>query len=98
MTKSNDVKKFLKQFGLSPRVQSMNGQRNGVKVTHYIRAWANFIGMHGMKLNALEIIYGKDFKTNESATAGNVQDNYIAMSPKEWGQMITNHEANLSVK
>lgn len=94
MISSMDVKLFMnsKLTGVW-RVRSINGTRQGQKVTHYIEAWSKEAQTtEPLREKCLSIIYGPQFADMSGKhTAGNVRENCITMNPSQWETLIINN-------
>lgn len=99
MTTSAQVKKWLKDQDVEvKRIRSINGKRNGQKVTHYIEARSGSltpIFPLEMRREMLKIVYGEDFKPRTSPNpnapswvAGNITPHCVNMSPSQWGRLM----------
>lgn len=87
MINSKELKKYLQAIDPTVRVNSIPEIRHGIKGVFHIQAWS-FHSTKEFRTIALHTIYGDDFELNDQAIAGNVQENYVSMSPIQWEETI----------
>tara|TARA_R110000803_G_scaffold38441_1_gene83048 strand:+ start:3995 stop:4291 length:297 start_codon:yes stop_codon:yes gene_type:complete len=87
------VKKWLIEQGVQVKyIRSINGTRQGKKVTHYIEARSGSLDpifSQEMRKTMLKLTYGESFYTkNDSWIAGNVAPHCVNLSPGNWASLM----------
>jgi hypothetical protein len=87
------VKKWLIEQGVQVKyVRSINGTRQGKKVTYYIEARSGSLDpifSQEMRKTMLKLTYGNDFYTkNNTWIAGNIAPHMVSMQPTHWQTLI----------